>query len=197
MRLDALLGGLLAALTACSPTIPGVASEDSGAGTADADTGPDTGFNPVSWSLAINELQASNPSLAVDPADPEATPDWIEVYNPSTVAVPLGGVYISDDPEAPLKAQLPDIELEAGAFLLLLADDDPSAGPTHLGFKLSAEGERVGLYTDAGEPLDVVEFANLGEGQVAGRMPDGGDLSLLSVATPGETNATADALEAP
>ena len=43
--------------------------------------------------------------------------------------------------------------------------------------------------------MDQVEFANLGDGQVAGRYPDDGPLVLLSAPTPGATNDTADVLE--
>ena len=183
------------ALGGCVPPV--------GSGTIDSpdgDTGGPVaqgGTNPVSWSLVINELQAANQSLEVDPASPGATPDWIELYNPSTVAVPLGGLFISDDGTVPLLHPLPDVELEAGGFLLLFADASPQLGPDHLSFRLGSDGETLGIYTQEGEPLDVVIFADLGGNQVAGRLPDGGDLALLDLATPGETNNSADALEAP
>ena len=111
--------------------------------------------------------------------------------------MPLGGLFISDDGTVPLLHPLPDVELEAGGFLLLFADASPQLGPDHLSFRLGSDGETLGIYTQAGEPLDVVIFADLGGNQVAGRLPDGGDLALLDVATPGETNNSADALEAP
>ena len=189
---DARIAALGAALcTACAPSIGSAELEDTGTPAP----APDTGINPVDWSLVINELQASNLGTAVDPDDPDATPDWVEIYNPSTVAVPLGGLYISDDPTTPLKAALPDQDLAAGGFLVLLADDNPAAGPTHLGFKLSASGESVGLFTGDGQPLDRVAFQDLQEGQVAGRLPDGGSLALLSAATPGQSNNATEALE--
>lgn len=186
---------LAASVAGCVPPV-GSAS----VGPSDGDSGVvvyDTGTNPVAWSLVINELQAANQSLQVDPSSPGATPDWIELYNPSSVAVPLGGLFISDDATVPLLHPLPDQELEAGGHLLLFADASPQLGPDHLSFRLGSDGETVGIYTQAGQPLDVVVFADLGGNQVAGRLPDGGPLALLSPATPGETNDSAEALEAP
>ena len=184
-----------AALAGCVPPVG-----SGSVGSPGDDTGEvlqDSGINPVSWSLVINEFQAANQSLQVDPASPGSTPDWIELYNPSSIAVPLGGLFISDDAAVPLLHPLPDRELEAGEHLLLFADASPQLGPEHRSFKLGADGETVGIYTQAGEPLDVVVFADLGGNQVAGRLPDGGPLALLSPATPGETNDSAEALEAP
>ena len=153
------------------------------------------GFGAMSLAQTpvLNEMMSSNQLAHFD--DFFESDDWVEIYNPSTVAVPLGGLYISDDPTTPLKAALPDQDLAAGGFLVLLADDNPAAGPTHLGFKLSASGESVGLFTGDGQPLDRVAFQDLQEGQVAGRLPDGGSLALLSAATPGQSNNATEALE--
>lgn len=175
---------LLLSLTAlaCTPTFDVPESEDSG----EAEVGgtPD----PVTVALSINELMASNSSLALDPDDPDATPDWIEIYNASDVDVSLEGLFITDDLSQPLLHRLDDLTVPAGGFVVLLADDDPDAGPRHLPFKLSAEGDAVGLFDETGTPLDQLTFADLDGDQVAGRLPDGGDLELLDAPTPGETN---------
>lgn len=184
-------------LIACAPA-DGIAPDAEETGSpVDTDTAAEELVNPVPWRIVINELQASNPALNVDPDDSEATPDWLELYNPETFAISLAGLFVSDDPDTPLKHPLPDVDIEPGGFLLLIADGDPDAGPTHVDFKLSSEGETVGVYTESGAPLDRIMFENLGDGQVAGRLPDGGPLSLLSPATPGETNTTAEVLEGP
>jgi hypothetical protein len=180
-------------MVGCSPNFEEGDSGGPGAeGPADGADGADGGT--VTVSLHINELMASNGSLTLDPDDDEATPDWIELYNAGSVDVSLEGLTITDDLEVPDLHTLGDVTVPAGGFVVLLADGAPDRGPTHLGFQLSSEGEAVGLYGPDGAPLDRVTFADLGASQVAGRLPDGGTLSMLSGPTPGETNTTAEAL---
>jgi hypothetical protein len=136
---------------------------------------------------------ASNSEVAVDPDDPEATPDWIELYNPSEVTLDLEGFTITDDLADPTKHVLPSFVLEPGAFVVLIADGGTDG--LHLPFKLSAEGEQIGIFDPSGVPLDQVEYDDLGESQVAGRLPDGGELFILSPASPGESNSAAQAVD--
>lgn len=183
-------------MSGCTPTFDDGESDDSGsAGVGDGADGADgSDGDTVTVALHINELMASNGGLTLDPDDDTATPDWIELYNAGSIDVSLEGLTITDDLDVPDLHTLDDIVVPAGGFVVLLADGEPDRGPTHLGFQLSAEGEAVGLYGPDGEALDRVTFADLDGSQVAGRIPDGGALSLLSGPTPGETNTTAEAL---
>ena len=161
-------------------------SADSGADGAD---GADGG-GQAPFFIYINEIMASN-SSAVFEGGPEGvdpwTPDWVELYNPSTLDLPLDGYTISDDPDVPDLARLDGLVLPAGGRLLLYLDSD-AAGPGRLPFSLSAAGERLSLYDPAGQALDQVEWTDMPSDFVAARVPDGGPLVLTNRATPDATN---------
>lgn len=55
--------------------------------------------------LVVNEIQASNIDMYRDPSFNYGS--WIELYNPGSSAVPLAGLYVSDDTENLKKYQLP------------------------------------------------------------------------------------------
>lgn len=150
--------GLLAGLAlACADGPP---PDDGADDTAALD--PDTLDGPALPDLptvCVSELMARNDvSLPVD----DATPDWLELHNPTDDDVSLAGWTISDADEAahttPLSA---DLVVPAGGVLLLYADDDPAGtGGVHLPFKLSAGGDAVVL-TDPGGRVDRIDFDGL------------------------------------
>jgi hypothetical protein len=178
-------------IVSCNPLLDGGGGSDT---SADTGSGADEVI-VVEVNLAINELMASNPSQAVDPEDPDATPDWVELVNLGADDVPLEGFWMSDDLDEPNLHELGDLTIPAGGFLVLQADNDPGAGATHLGFKLGRESDSVGLFAPDGTPLDRVTFESVGDGQVVGRLPDGGTLTMLSVASPGASNNDALSVE--
>ena len=94
--------------------------------------------------LVINELMASNSSTEPDPQD--EYDDWIEIYNYGTNAIDMSGMYLSDDLANPTRWQFPDgITLYAGDYLLIWADGDATDAGLHANFKLSADGEEIGM----------------------------------------------------
>ncbi len=102
--------------------------------------------------LFINEFMASNQSAYS--ADSETFPDWIELVNTGDTALDLAGVWLTDDLEDPEKAALPaGTTIEAGGFLVLHATGDEAPTGLALPFKLSADGEAIGLSTPSGVPL--------------------------------------------
>ena len=197
MRLD--LRSLLVCGTvgtaACAPTLDD--ADDGSVKRTDEVATTDTGEvlpGPVeTYRLYINELMASNSNVTVDPDDDEATPDWVELYNPSEVDVDLSGFTITDDLDDIRKHTLDDLVLPAGGYLVLLADD--TSGGIHLPFRLSSEADAIGLFDPDGTPVDRIEFSSLDDDQVAGRYPDEGPLVLLTEPTPGASNDTADVVE--
>lgn len=69
-------------------------------------------------------------------------PDWIEIRNYGEHSVPLGDFYISDEHDDPYKNRLPDVALEPGESILLLADGkenyDIEKQEYHIGFKVNS-----------------------------------------------------------
>ncbi len=81
--------------------------------------------------LRINEFMASNSRTISD--EDGSYSDWIEIYNPSTDAINLNGYGLTDNPNQPFKWTLPDINMEAGSYLLVWASGKnrkPTSGST-------------------------------------------------------------------
>ena len=151
-------------------------------------TYPDAAYAPI----VINELVAHNETTITD-AQGEYD-DWIELKNVSSDVVDLSGMYLSDKAEHPLKWQFPEgTVLEPGAYLLIWADEDGGDEPgLHANFRLASAGETIWLFDTvaAGHALlDSVTFADLGEDQSFGRLPDGeGAMQVLPAPSPNEAN---------
>jgi hypothetical protein len=143
--------------------------------------------------LLINEFMADNESAFIDPSESNEFPDWIELYNPGSEPVDLGGRYLSDDPANPTKFRIADgITISARGFLLFYADGDPEQGPFHANFRLNGTGESVGLFdidAAANQPLDLCSFDRLPVDVSRGRYPDGNDAWIFFThSTPDKTN---------
>jgi hypothetical protein len=152
------------------------------------DTGPDGYDTSDSWvtdvepfegsAVIVNEFMASNAAAVQDVANPSADPsfpDWIELYNTGSSDFDLGGYSITDDLAVPDKHFLAEgLVVPAGGYLLLWADDDEEdEGDSHLGFKLAAEGEEIGLFSPDGEPLCALEYGPQATDYSATRTTDG------------------------
>jgi hypothetical protein len=134
--------------------------------------------------LRINEISAN----------PSADDDWLEIYNAGSVAVDMGGMFLSDDIANPTKHQIPrGITIPPHGFLVFIADETP--GPLHLSFRLSASGESVVLSdvpSRQTRPLDTITYAAQAPDVVAGRNPDGSDnWSVLRAPSKGARNVLA------
>lgn len=135
--------------------------------------------------LFINELMPAN-NGSVEVAG--EFPDWVELYNPGEAEVALDGFTITDDLDEPTKHPLdPSLVVPAGGFLLLYADSGD--GALHLGFKLSGDGESIGLYFPDGSPADALQFGVIPDNLSLARTPDGGeDWVTTTSPTPGAEN---------
>lgn len=143
-----------------------------------------------SWSpvndLVINELVASNDASYADEAG--EYDDWIEILNRGDTAINLSGFGLTDHFEGYDDYLFPDITLEAGARLIIWADEDEEQGEFHAPFKLGASGEDLYLTLD-GVIVDMVSWPSLASDQAWGRFPDGsGEFIQLAQASPGEVN---------
>ena len=151
--------------------------------------------------ISINEWMAENSSL-VDPAT-EKPEDWFELYNPTATAANLSGYYLTDSLTNWDQYQIPaGFQVPPFGFLLVWADNKTSANTNtaalHVSFKLSKDGEAIGLFTPDGTAIDAVQFGPQSENISEGRYPDSGNLRLfMPVSTPGLPNVLPPASGAP
>ncbi len=139
--------------------------------------------------LRINELMADNATTLAD--DQGEFDDWIELANLSAVDIDLHGYTLTDDLASPTRWIFPaGTTIEAGGYLLVWADDDEGDAGLHASFKLSKDGEQVGLFGPGGASvLDTLSFAAQSTDLSQTRGPDGlGDWSAPSPPSPESHN---------
>ncbi len=130
------------------------------------------------------------------PDGPDTAADWIELYNNGASAVSLLNWSLTDDGLIPAKWVLPNLTIPAGGYLVIVADNldlkDNPGGYLHTNFKLSADGEFLGLYDQTGAPVSVVSpgYPKMTAFQSYARNA-GGTLQYSDTPTPGAANAGA------
>jgi hypothetical protein len=133
--------------------------------------------------VKINEWLASSGALS--------TTDFIELYNPDTLPVDLGGSFLSDLPvEWPDQSPIQALSyIGPGGFSLFKADGDTAAGADHLSFKLSSTQGEIGLFNPDLNPIDWVSFGPQSTDVSQGRTPNGADqIAFFTQPTPGGPN---------
>ncbi len=142
--------------------------------------------------IYINEFMAGNKTRNQD--EHGDFDDWIEIYNANIFPVDIGGIYVTDSlghlPKYRIPSSQPDsTTIPAGAHLVLWADGETEQGVLHLDFKLSTDGEQIGIIqADGKEIIDSLSYVDLSSGLAMGRYPDGDDdLGILS-SSPGSAN---------
>ena len=96
--------------------------------------------------VLITEFLASNAANLAD--DDGQYSDWIELANVSAVPINLDGWYLTDSATNRTKWRIPAITLAPGEHRIVWASDKNRANPAaplHTNFKLSADGEYLGL----------------------------------------------------
>ena len=115
-------------------------------------------LNCLANRLIINEFIADNSSCNLDP-DYNNFSDWIEIFNSGTNAVSLDGYYLTDDLTDTNKWSFPSgAEIDPDNFLLVWADNMDTKSALHSNFKLSGDGEEIGLYNSSGELIDSIIY---------------------------------------
>ena len=117
--------------------------------------------------LAINEWYANG-----------SGPDFIELYNSSTLPVELGGLYLTDDlfTQPDQHEIAPLYFVDAGGLAVFVADNDLDDGLDHVNFKLAYEHGQIALVDAALEPIDVVTYGWQQFNKSQGRYPNGDPL---------------------
>lgn len=140
--------------------------------------------------IVINELLARNSDLNFDEHGDDD--DWFELYNFGDEPVLLNRLWFTDDPSTPLKWKIDttdDIYLEPGEYFIVWADDEPWEGSHHANFKISGDGEYLGIYTSDLQEVDQVVFPEQTPNISYGRS-NNSELNwvFLNTPTPGSKN---------
>lgn len=141
----------------------------------------------IAQTLFINEFMASNSATITDP-DFNNYADWIEIYNSGSTFVNLKDYYITDDLSQPQKFKIQnDLIVEAGGYGLIWADDANTGN--HANFKLSADGESIGLFDPSVQLIDTLNYGLQQTDVSMGRFPNGtNNWFKFTPATPGSVN---------
>ncbi|MBL7950286.1 MAG: CotH kinase family protein [Flavobacteriales bacterium] len=136
--------------------------------------------------VLINELQAANRKTHV--ATDGGTPDWVELFNPTNVAVDLAGMRFAVVGRTHV-IQAP-LTIGAGEHSLIWFDGAPDRGTDHAGFTLPRKGGTLLLIAADGLTVqDVFTYPAMAGDLSVGRLSDGSKAwSFFSEATPGKPN---------
>jgi len=165
--------------------------------------------NFVEDKVAVLHIQAEVP-IAIEPIDPVfinevaangttyedasgTREDWIELFNPNSTEVNIGGLFLTDDFDDLDKWQIPEnVVIPAGGFLTFFADDDTDEGIFHTNFKLRGKGEEVALVQlldDGLTIIDAISYEDMPFLTSYGRETDGGTpWKFFGKITPTATN---------
>lgn len=142
--------------------------------------------------VLINEVLANNGSLE----EPDGSlPDWVELYNPSTNAVDLGDMSLTDNTILPRRWVIPGgTILGAQSFVKFRFSADAPASTTNTGFALKANGGGVFLFNklaDGGSLLSSVTYGLQAADFSIGRIPNGSANWALNIPTLASGNIAA------
>ncbi len=158
-------------------------------------------FSLFSQTIKINEFMASNSTTIAD--EYGEYNDWIELYNYGTDTVNIAGYYITDTIGNNTKHHIPAgyalTKIPPGCYLIIWADNDTlQDGANHLSFKLSADGEQIGLFAPDGTTvIDTITYGQQVTDISYGRYPNGGNTWLyFNFPTPGTSNSMVNIDEA-
>jgi hypothetical protein len=129
-------------------------------------TEPDATVPTPASRIRLNEIAAAR-----DPKNP-TRPDFIELYNPSTVAIALQGWSLAQSVEDPRRFVFPaGAVLQANSYLVVRSDSGPAVpGEFNTGFGLKDSGDTVYLLNPQGTVWDAVEFGLQLPGYTLGRI---------------------------
>ncbi len=133
--------------------------------------------------IRINEWLADSATLFAN--------DFVELYNPSTLPVDIGGCYLTDNPaEFPTKSLIQPLTFIGNpGYISFKADGDTTQGPDHVDFKLSPLQGEIGFMSPTQAAIDVVIYAPQTTDISQGRTPNGtATTAFFTQPTPGAPN---------
>ena len=148
------------------------------------------GINPV----RINEVSAAN-GIYVN--EYFKRNDWVELYNTTDDPIDVEGMYLSDNPDKPLKYQITKGDTKASTlipahgYLTIWCDKLDPQSQLHASFKLAAEGGEVILTAKDKSWSDHLTYSQMKSDETAGRYPDGSnEVIAMNIPTIAKTNIT-------
>ncbi|MBQ2951156.1 MAG: CotH kinase family protein [Prevotella sp.] len=179
--------GMLTAVATGSATITVTANDGSGVKATCAVTV--TKNEATAGSLIINELQAANIDMFVDPSFNYGS--WIELYNPTSQSITLQGLYISDDANN-LKQHKLDYRMGSvptNGFKVIWFDHYSKYAPTQIDSKLDYDGGAIYISNEKGEVLAFQSYPEAVTRTSYARQTDGGSAwGVTATPTPGKSN---------
>ncbi|MDB6156121.1 MAG: hypothetical protein JWL90_4574 [Chthoniobacteraceae bacterium] len=133
--------------------------------------------------LKINEWLTEARTLFAD--------DFIELFNPSSLPVNIGGGFLTDNPvEWITRHQIRQLTfLPPGGFSVFKADGNTDSGADHLSFKLSPTEGEIGLFTADQQLIDSIVYGSQSTDVSQGRSPNGSAVIVtFNQPTPGAGN---------
>lgn len=106
---------------------------------------------PATTDLIISEFMTDNKKGIRDAEG--SREDWIEIYNGTAATVNLQDYWLSDDAALPDKWRFPAVSMAPGTYRLVWASNKNAvlgSGEIHTNFKLSNNGEPLGLFKSNG-----------------------------------------------
>ena len=151
-----------------------------------------TAVPPTSENVIVNEVMSANvdqfwsPSVNFD--------GWIELYNPTSDAVTMAGIYMSDDPSNLKKWKAPSSFgfIPAHGYKVVWFDNTHLSN-TNTNFKLDTDGGTIYISDANGQLITSQAFPEAMERISYARKTDGGEeWGFTATPTPGTTNNNCD-----
>jgi len=114
-------------------------------------------------SVFISEVMMGNDKSYCDSFGDD--PDWVEIHNPSTATVDLGGWVLTDRLKANRWVVPPNTTVPSRGYLVIFSKnrnrseaDLASASDLHANFRLAVRGEQLALKNAKGVVVQVIRF---------------------------------------
>lgn len=111
--------------------------------------------------LIINECRVG---ASTSPQNLYDSTDWVELYNPGYQAINLADFSLSDNAASPSGFVFEDTLLEPGGYYVVLCTERNDTMRNVSGFSFSTdkqEQEAIALFRRSGEPIDIIDIAQL------------------------------------
>jgi hypothetical protein len=147
------------------------------------------GVSPQGAGVILTEALANNATIVETDG---ATPDWVEIFNPSANPVDLGNMSLSDSTLNPRRWVFPSPSLlPPQGYWVVRCDGTVPASAANTGFGLKATGDSLYLFNADLTVRDWITFGLQAADFSIGRVPIGSSNWVLTLPSPGVSNTAA------